>query len=274
MKKSIGIFAAAAVLIALFSPRPMAGANAVALFEVLPPADMVPIVVMDGGKFVDPYAEGDRFLAAYYKPGKRFKLFMAGEPAGWAAFQSWSVEGCGALDCAVSLKHARPISAGAPPALAVSGGANLAGYAAASKAATPAERNALARLARSILAREGVAPAGLAKLTPGQVFALAGGGELAGSFDIPNDDPGKVLTIFLISGLQNGKQATELEWDDHNQPAGKHSTKEAVFAVNLDRSETPEIITIDVSGDASSYTIYKKLNGAWRAVYHGGGADC
>lgn len=246
-----------------------------------------PVVILRGGQYVAPPVDGSdetggeaaakRFIAEYFKAGRRFRLLFGGGEEGSVSVVKYIEPGCVGMWAEVKAETTARLG-GEVQALATDSEAIGAG-AASRRAPTEAERAAALELARAAFARGGASQALVRKM---EVFNLTaadldrdGKFELVGSFRAENNT-GQALdahTLFMIYEPTGLGLKPALTWH-HRGAEGEYADRRLVDHADLDGDGVSEVIAEGHYYESNDYFIYKRQQGRWRPVYQGGGGGC
>ncbi|MEA2204412.1 MAG: hypothetical protein QOE77_1188 [Blastocatellia bacterium] len=224
----------------------------------------------------DKEAQQDAFAKQYFAAGKNYRLLFGGGEVGTVTLKGWS-RGCNSVHAEAS--GSTPVRlTGQVKGLATSSD-SIGKQAAARRAPTAAEREAVMALVKRIYTQHGVSPAlyrglGVTNLT---ATDLDGDGnyEMIGSFTLATKAKFE-RDLFLIAKPQGATMRAEFaNFQAYQPPAeGFLSSIDFVDQLDLDGDGMGEVFAIQGGFDAYGYLIYKKRAGRWLKVYSGMGDAC
>ena len=264
-------------------PRPRPQSPDTVLFETVGYGDkqmILPIVIVRGGRFVAPpafnmRAARRRFTAAYYRPGRKYRLLRS-EGGAAGAVTVTSLDTC---DPTAAFVKSQPAGATEGRVLATNSD-SFAGQPVKRRELTEAEQTALMKLVEPPFRKGEYGEPSLTGVSSGAEAAdLDGDGkfELIGTFTTGAKSQ---HALFIIAepdaggGFRPGLLLFNPATDEYGDNTVSHYLLDAL---DLDGDSVAEVI-VSVndyrSQDDWYFVIYKKQGGQWRSVYRGGGFRC
>ena len=265
------------------------GSRAV-VFAVWPDEDgprLDPVVMVERGRLARlPYnLEQEntpamrRFIAEYYRPGRRYRLLFGGGEAGTATVRRYEEPACVGLMAQAQLETSARLG-GMVHALATDS-TTLGRHASARRAPTETERAAMMELVRRNYRQRRVPAAATNNLRALNLTAIDinddGQFELIGSFlagNLSNNTPEHAL--FLVAEPQGNSFRAAHVWYHRTPPTDEASAQMQNFVdhLDLDGDGVAEIVTRILYYESWDYHIYKRQGSVWRRIYTGGGGGC
>ena len=234
-----------------------------------------PIVIFNKGQYIDPQPEKNsavskQVVEKYMRAGQKHRLIFGGAEAGTITIKEAPTESQIGLTTSATLQSSIKIG-GAVMALATTSD-TLGAKQNSRRAPTSEERAAMMDLMRATCKQKKVAPAAIAKATVNNITAidLDGDGkvELIGSFEI-KDQTQNSQSLFLIAEIQNSQYQSSLTWYKKGDE-GSFEDRSLIDVLDLDGDGIAEVFVAISYYESEGFTIYKKVKGVWRSVYHGG----
>jgi hypothetical protein len=233
---------------------------------------MQPVVIMIGGKYIDPSADNDaaakRFADAYFRTGRQYRVIFGGGDAGSLTVQKYEADQCFNLMAEVSAQTTARIG-GEVQALALSSD-KIGSGASSRRAPTEAERAAALEVARAVYGQRGVGVALARTMKTINLTATDlerdGKFELVGTFQIDAGNEVMHNLFIIFEPTAAGKYKAAWNWYQKGS-----EDRKLVDVVDLDGNGTAEVIAEGFEIENNFYVIYKRQKGAWRPVYKGGG---
>lgn len=254
-----------------------------------------PVAFIDGrGAFAEPVSAGAEegaaaaFFQRYYRPGAKYRFIYGGAEAGSVTIRKALRAECAPMAARAELStrvrlgvSEMALATDAPQALRARS---------SRRAPTAGERAGALRLAKSILRRERVGAAAVARATAVNLTAtdLDGDGreELIGSY-LVRTGPKVRDALFLVATpgidgyaafIQNHKRVNAREIMDPSLigEVGKGGLLTETFVEHFDADGdgVGELFTAAASFEGTTYKVYRRERGAWRAVYEHYGYRC
>lgn len=246
-----------------------------------PEYSMDALVILSGGKYIDPVGEGQGmkpFAEKYFKAGNRYRVLLGGGEVGTAIVKS-SSEGCNTIHSAVNVESSAKIS-GHIKGLATNS-ETLGKKASMRRALTPEERAGVMTLVKNIYRQHKTSNALMRSLQVNNLTAtdLDGDGqfEVVGDFQIGGNSSteGPRRDLFLIATQSGAGYRAELaEFQSYRMNSGFGRGVGFADQLDMDGDGISEVVTINEGFDGYSYSIYKKQGGRWRMVYSVTGDMC
>jgi hypothetical protein len=260
--------------------RPVTQARGTVLFEWIEHGNnpsIVPIVTMQGGRFVAPpsfsmKAARRQFVANYYRPGQKYRLLSSGSEVGTVSVKK--TDACDATTANVEMQLSATISEGANT-FATNSDA-LAGKSSQRRELTEREQTEMMKLVQPMFRQRGLdEPSFSGVANSADAADLDGDGldELIGFFAVGAKSQ---HTLFIIAEPQgNGyKPALVLFHQSRDKNGDDQIFYRFVDGLDLDGDKVAEVIASVNDWRSSNewdYIIYKKQRGQWRRIYSGGG---
>lgn len=272
--------------------RAGASANQFVLFSVKKyerGTQIEPVVIVRRGSLISPPvtetdvpggrfdAVSKKFIADYFRAGRRLRIIAGGGDAGTATVLKYIEPGCVGMQADVTVQTGVKLG-GQVQALATDS-ETLARRESVRRAPTEAERESALELARAAFTRAGVGPALLKKMEVVNLTAVDldrdGKIEMIGGFrvDRSTEQTADFNTLFIIFEPEGTGFKPSLVWSNRG---GEESYQERrlVDYVDIDGDGTAEVIAEATYYESNDYVIYKKQQGRWRSIYQGGGGGC
>ena len=238
-----------------------------------------PVVIYRGGAYVKPPVDdagSRRFVADYFRPGRRMRLISGGGDAGTLTMVKYQEPGCTGLVADAKVETQARIG-GRVQALATDS-QTLGRGDSSRRAPTDAERGRALELARAAYAKNGVGAGLAAKIEVDNLTATDldrdGKFELLGSFRVDQEGAApNSYTLFLIMEPAGDSFKTAWEWF-HKGYEGDYADRHFVDQVDFDGDGVGEVVVEGTYYESNDYAIYKRQQGRWRPVYQGGGGGC
>lgn len=249
-----------------------------------------PIVIVRRGAYVKPpvdesdvtgggvEARAKKFIADYFRAGRRLRLIFGGGDAGTATIGKYVEPGCVGMYAEVSVSTAVKLG-GQVQALATDS-ARLAKGDSARRAPTEAERAAAVELARAAFAGAGVGRAPLEKMEVVNLTAVDldrdGKFEMVGGFrvDRSTEQTADANTLFVIFEPSSGGGFKPAMTWSHRGGEADYQDRRLVDFVDMDGDGVAEVVAEGTYYESNDYFIYQKRRGRWQSVYQGGGGGC
>jgi hypothetical protein len=256
-----------------------------------------PVAFFDGrGAFVEPVSVGaeegaaSAFFERYYRPGAKYRLIYGGAEAGTLTIRAALRAECAPMAARAVLSTTTVRLGGSGMALATDAPRALRARS-SRRAPNAVERAAALRLAKSILKGKGAPAAAVNGRTAAlNLFAtdLDGDGreELVGSF-MARSGPRVRDGLFLVAAqrgggyaalIQNHARTNAREMMDPSLigEVGKGGFLSETFVEQFDADGdgVGELFTAASSFEGTTYKVYRRERGAWRAVYEHYGYRC
>lgn len=253
---------------------------------------MEPVVIIRGNAFVKPpidesdvaggniEARAKRFIADYFRAGRRYRLLFGGGDAGSVTVRKYIEPGCVGMYAEVAVETQARLG-GEVQALAVSS-ETLGRGTGLRRVPTETERAAALELARAAYVRNKVSDALVKTMKVNNLTATDlnrdGKAELIGSFLIEvlgsaNAPVYDNYSLFMILEPTGNKHRAAMTWF-HKGGEADSAYRRLVDQVDLDGDGVSEVIAEGTYYESNDYIIYKKQQGTWRSVYQGGGGGC
>lgn len=249
----------------------VAGTVIFAVNKIAEGVTLDPIVIFNKGQYVDPLPDNEAFVkevaAKYLRAEQNHRVIFGGAEAGTVTVKDRHEFGLttgGTLHS--SIKLSEEVMALATTSSTLGAKQNTR------RAPTPDERAAMLKLMSAAYTQRRVAAAAIAKVQINNITALDldadGKAELIGSFYI-RDQTQNTQSLFLIAEIENGQYRSDLTWYKRGDE-GTYEIRRLIDILDLDGDGIAEVFAINSYYETTDFTIYKKVKGVWRSVYHGG----
>ncbi len=251
--------------------RTVAGTVIFAVNKSADGATLDPIVILNNGQYIDPLPDDETFVnevgAKYLSSGQKHRVIFGGAEAGTVTVGNRHEFG---LTTGASIESSIKLSEDVM-ALATTSG-TLGAKQSSRRAPTPQERAAMLKLMREGYKQKGVAAARVAKVQVINITAIDldadGKAELIGSFFI-KDQNYNTWSLFLIAEARNDGYQPSLTWYKKSAE-GDVEVRRFIDMLDLEGDGVAEVFVTSSYYESTDFSIYKKVNGAWRSVYQGG----
>lgn len=234
-------------------------------------ATLDPIVIINNGQYIDPLPDDEAFIKEvgekYLRSGQKHRVIFGGAEAGTITAGNRHEFG---LTTGASIQSSIKLSEDVM-ALATTS-ATLGAKQSSRRAPTPQERASMLKLMKESYRQKGVTAARLAKVQVINITAIDlnadGNAELIGSFFI-RDQNYNTWALFLIAEAHNNQYQSGLTWY-RKTVEGDVEVRRLIDILDLEGDGVAEVFVTSSYYESTDFTIYKKVNGAWRSVYQGG----
>jgi hypothetical protein len=243
--------------------------------------NMDPVVIVENGKFQQPYAQyyetaQRQFANRYFLPDTKYRVTFGGGEVGSLTVKTWDM-GCNNIHATAIVDDHGKIPAKLS-ALATNS-ESLGRRPSSRRAPTDAERAAINLMVTQIYRSRGATRALLRSVVTTNLTAtdLNGDGkfELIGSYTAETKTKARrdLLLIAEPDGLSF--KSTLVNYQSYKlPPEGFDSAINFVDQVDLDGDGVAEVFVQQHGFDAYGYSIYKKQRGRWRIVFTTTGDAC
>ncbi len=241
------------------------------------------VALIEGGRYLSPppptesrksaKAETSRFESQYFASGRKYNVYIAGEPAGAVEVIKPESTGCASLSAVVTGTGAledddvRAVATSLPVAPRP---------AAHRRRPTSEEEAAVLHLASAMFRMHGARSSAVRRIRIERLVVTDldhdQQPELVGSFRLRGSPERTLLLVAKPDG--DGYQA-ELAWHFRSSGAmDDRQQRSLVDHLDLDGDGVDEMIVRLESHQGWQYGIYKKHKKTWKLIYTGGGGDC
>jgi hypothetical protein len=251
-------------------PRSIEGTVVFAISKEANDVTIDPIVIYNKGQYVDPLPEDEGFIkrveTKYFRKGQKYRVIFGGAEAGTLTLKDrleFGLTTSATMDSSIRLNSQVHALATSSDTRGVKQNSR--------RAPTAAERASMLSLMKDAYRLKKLTAAAIAKVTVNNITALDVDGdaqaELIGSFAIEVQQV--THDLFIIAEKKNGQYQSSVVW--YNKGTEEDlASRRLLDILDLDGDGTAEVFTINSYYESTDFTIYKKVNGAWKSVYQGG----
>lgn len=223
-----------------------------------------------------PDAFFDRFEKNYYAPGRTFPLLLGGSNPGQITIQRAVGISCVSLDATAKLPISLPDPQMALVATSIGG---LGLHENWRKPPTPGQRSEFLQLSAAFLRRKPLSTFAPSDLTIESLYSTKLGSKepdsLIGSVTLTQKT---AISHLLLAATSSGSRYKILLASFHSGDDVEDHTDDVseqfVDQLDIDNDGVDEILTLVGYYESWDYIVYKRVNGAYRKIYEGGGGGC